>query len=112
MADVSMPGARQSSRLRDMIVGVFAMIGAILKTLWTFALRSARDWWAVTGSNRRPSRCKRDALPTELTALGLTYCRSTAAGKAPRRADYAKALTPPPPCGPIKDAASRILSCS
>ncbi len=26
-------------------------------------------WWAVTGSNRRPSRCKRDALPTELTAL-------------------------------------------
>src|SRR5207245_2173008 len=26
-------------------------------------------WWAVTDSNRRPSRCKRDALPTELTAL-------------------------------------------
>lgn len=26
------------------------------------------SWWAVTGSNRRPSRCKRDALPTELTA--------------------------------------------
>ena len=26
-------------------------------------------WWAVTGSNRRPSRCKRDALPAELTAL-------------------------------------------
>ena len=24
-------------------------------------------WWVVTGSNRRPSRCKRDALPTELT---------------------------------------------
>ena len=22
-----------------------------------------RDWWAVTDSNRRPSRCKRDALP-------------------------------------------------
>jgi len=22
-----------------------------------------RFWWAVTGSNRRPSRCKRDALP-------------------------------------------------
>ena len=30
-------------------------------------------WWAVTGSNRRPSRCKRDALPTELTAQLL--CR-------------------------------------
>ena len=26
------------------------------------------EWWAVTGSNRRPSRCKRDALPAELTA--------------------------------------------
>ena len=25
-------------------------------------------WWAMTGSNRRPSRCKRDALPTELIA--------------------------------------------
>ena len=24
--------------------------------------------WAVTGSNRRPPRCKRGALPTELTA--------------------------------------------
>jgi hypothetical protein len=30
---------------------------------------SRPDWWAVTDSNRRPSRCKRDALPTELTAL-------------------------------------------
>ena len=27
-----------------------------------------RHWWAVRGSNPRPSRCKRDALPTELTA--------------------------------------------
>ena len=27
-----------------------------------------RKWWAVTGSNRRPYRCKRYALPTELTA--------------------------------------------
>src|SRR5438552_4532567 len=26
-------------------------------------------WWAVTGSNRRPLRCKRSALPAELTAL-------------------------------------------
>ena len=25
--------------------------------------RRIRAWWAVTGSNRRPSRCKRDALP-------------------------------------------------
>ena len=31
-----------------------------------FSLR--QNWWALTGSNRRPSRCKRDALPTELSA--------------------------------------------
>ncbi len=30
--------------------------------------RQREGWWAVTVSNRRPSRCKRDALPTELTA--------------------------------------------
>src|SRR6476661_6809830 len=33
------------------------------------------SWWAVTGSNRRPSRCKRDALPTELTALAEPVAR-------------------------------------
>src|SRR5665213_120822 len=32
-------------------------------------LRSSAGWWAVTGSNRRPYRCKRYALPAELTAL-------------------------------------------
>ena len=30
-----------------------------------------REWWAMTGSNCRPSRCKRDALPTELIAHSL-----------------------------------------
>jgi hypothetical protein len=30
-------------------------------------------WWAVTGSNRRPSRCKRDALPAELTARDRSF---------------------------------------
>lgn len=28
-----------------------------------------KEWWAMTDSNCRPSRCKRDALPTELIAL-------------------------------------------
>ena len=28
----------------------------------------SKSWWAMTGSNRRPSRCKRDALPTGLIA--------------------------------------------
>ena len=32
-------------------------------------------WWAVTGSNRRPYRCKRYALPTELTAQNLSGVR-------------------------------------
>ena len=27
------------------------------------------DWWTMTGSNCRPPRCKRDALPTELIVL-------------------------------------------
>ena len=30
--------------------------------------RDREAWWAVTGSNRRPPRCKRGALPAELTA--------------------------------------------
>src|SRR3546814_17799499 len=30
--------------------------------------RKEGSWWALTGSNRRPSRCKRDALPTDLSA--------------------------------------------
>ncbi len=34
--------------------------------------RMAFDWWALRGSNSRPSRCKRDALPAELSAH-LTY---------------------------------------
>src|SRR5690606_2067515 len=32
------------------------------------ACAKGREWWALTGSNRRPSRCKRDALPSELSA--------------------------------------------
>src|SRR5580704_15063174 len=43
-------------------------------------------WWAVTDSNRRPSRCKRDALPTELTAR--------APALAPRRAPWQDAAGP------------------
>lgn len=30
--------------------------------------KSGLNWWALRGSNSRPSRCKRDALPTELSA--------------------------------------------
>lgn len=32
-------------------------------------------WWAVQDLNLRPSRCKRDALPAELTAL-ISYAQA------------------------------------
>lgn len=32
---------------------------------------ATKQWWAVTGSNRRPYRCKRYALPAELTAQSM-----------------------------------------
>ena len=47
------------------------------------ALRMTHDtrevsWWSQSGSNRRPSRCKRDALPAELWPRpfdGFARCR-------------------------------------
>src|SRR3954470_5778263 len=41
------------------------------------------SWWALTGSNRRPSRCKRDALPTELSARHAATATATGGGQAP-----------------------------
>src|SRR5207248_246131 len=35
---------------------------------YSLMLPRSPAWWAMTDSNRRPSRCKRDALPTELIA--------------------------------------------
>src|SRR5580704_13634407 len=32
-------------------------------------LAAPKSWWSQSGSNRRPSRCKRDALPAELWPL-------------------------------------------
>ena len=54
--------------------------------------RLKRSWWAVTGSNRRPSRCKRDALPTELTARAASF-RPTGLDTACRRGQRPR---PPP----------------
>ena len=34
-----------------------------------YNLNNKKLWWAMTGSNRRPTRCKRVALPAELIAL-------------------------------------------
>ena len=55
------PGGRRLPRLRR---GRGGLPGASAHH------RGSPDWWALTGSNRRPSRCKRDALPTELSARG------------------------------------------
>src|SRR5258708_10638182 len=53
-----------------------------------------RAWWAVTGSNRRPSRCKRDALPTELTARAGCSCHARARAAS---ASYATMTCPTSP---------------
>ena len=34
--------------------------------------KSFKVWWLMTGSNRRPSACKADALPAELTTHSLS----------------------------------------
>ena len=40
------------------------------------------EWWAVTDLNRGPSRCKRDALTAELTALDRTHPTRSGASDA------------------------------
>ncbi len=46
-----------------------------------------KDWWVMTGSNRRPSACKADALPAELITHRLA-----------RRAIYAEGFAKSTPC--------------
>jgi hypothetical protein len=50
------------------------------------ASRGGRRRWAVTGSNRRPSACKADALPAELTARAWYTVHVAYPTKAERRA--------------------------
>ena len=42
-------------------------------------------WWAVTGSNRRPSRCKRDAAPAELAPAHSPRLRTVRRLRKPAR---------------------------
>ena len=44
-------------------------------------------WWTAPGSNRRPRRCERRALPSELAAQVLTKDASTSDEKVRRRKD-------------------------
>src|SRR5262249_22508526 len=46
---------------------------APLAVNWPKGLAPASAWWAMTDSNRRPPRCKRDALPTELIAHAICF---------------------------------------
>ncbi len=46
-------------------------------------------WWAVTDLNRGPSRCKRDALTAELTALDRTYPNRSSSQHASASAVFA-----------------------
>ena len=48
----------------------YALLGVLLLVIcvfaripWPMKAGLVVVWWAVTDSNRRPSRCKRDALP-------------------------------------------------
>ncbi len=49
--------------------------------IWDF---EDKIWWALTGSNRRHSACKADALPTELSALS-EYKQSETLSKHKRK---------------------------
>ena len=44
-------------------------------------------WWVLTGSNRRPSPCKGDALPAELSTRKTTAGAAQAAATSSCRAD-------------------------
>ncbi len=49
----------KTEKLEFKLHSLFDIFVEILKTF---------DWWAMTDSNRRHSRCKRDTLPAELIA--------------------------------------------
>lgn len=60
-------------------------VGPEVQQCWIgYPSRSKRRWWRRTGSNRRPSACKADALPAELRprpSSGVLHHQDT---KAPR----------------------------
>ena len=40
-------------------------------TAYRISCHASRNWWVVRGSNPRPSPCKGDALPAELTTRAV-----------------------------------------
>ncbi len=74
-------------------------------------------WWSQSGSNRRPSRCKRDALPAELwpQCSGLFDPVALAAGLEPPHAadphvDMVGLGGVEPPTSPLSGVRSNQLS--
>ena len=50
---------------------------------------TGKEWWVVRGSNPRPTRCKRVALPAELTTLFILKRKDLChGGKILRRLFY------------------------
>lgn len=75
---------------------------------WLFlADRSGRCWWRRTGSNRRPSACKADALPAELRPRSASWAGRWR-GEPPRHQDTkemgipAGAAAPSPATGKLR----------
>ena len=52
-----------------------------------------KKWWRMTGSNRRPSACKADALPAELILQSIAQRRPTLTGGNPQLPSALKSLT-------------------
>ncbi len=58
-------------------------------------------WWALRGSNSRPSRCKRDALPAELNSHSFNetvynYFKTINQAKNSSLCDFFYSPAPPP----------------
>ena len=65
--------------------------------------QSLEDWWSLSGSNRRPSACKADALPAELRPRLFASRRAGLRPKAAAPPPLAsrRAGLRPTPLGPI-----------
>ncbi|GAC43589.1 hypothetical protein PPOP_2975 [Paenibacillus popilliae ATCC 14706] len=57
--NVQCDGAGDRSRTHDLLI--------TSQPLYQLSYTGLDEWWTLTGSNRRPSACKADALPAELS---------------------------------------------
>src|SRR5271166_3707984 len=61
------------------------------------AVSREATWWAMRDLNPRPPRCKRDALPAELIALGDQNKCAIRSDRSPRRRQFPGAVNSPTP---------------